>query len=309
MPARHLLCAARAAAPPSPRSFCVLAPGLSEAGGNTLKPHGAGRTLAGFTGRAGSSTAALALCCLHKAFLQLSGSHPRHGAGNYRWLQLASIGNSPTAEPFPICSSPDAGRLPALCREYKAWGGTCPQWARGVKPQAISPHRFWPHSQLIDEDVRHPDAFRGEGDLCQVVEVRWVPPEEFVCPMLGTRERGLGGGGPSHPTRTTKPRPAPCHGNQSSTPSLGRRKGSSSGYRTSQWAEARNMKAVPSGSCPTEVLSSPGMGSALLHSCRAACLSQQKILCLQGCSAPGGVPQQGRGEVAWSHLLTCLYQM
>lgn len=253
MPAQHLLCAARAAAPPSPRSFCVLAPGLSGAGGNTLNPHGAGRTPAGFTGRAGSSTAALALCCLHKAFLQLSGSHPRHGAGNYRWLQLASIGNSPTAEPFPICSSPDAGRLPALCQEYKAWGGTCPQWARGVKPQAFSPHRFWPHSQLIDEDVRHPYALRGEGDLCQVVKARRVPPEEFVCPVLGTRERGLGGGGPSSPTGMTKPRPAPCHGNQSSTPSLGR-KGLSSGYRTTQRAEAWNTKAVPSGLCPTEVI-------------------------------------------------------
>lgn len=63
---------------------------------------GRGRTMAGFAGRAGSSAAALALCLLNKAFLQISGFHPpQHSAGNYKCLWLASIGNVPTAKPFP----------------------------------------------------------------------------------------------------------------------------------------------------------------------------------------------------------------
>lgn len=53
--------------------------------------------------------------------------------------------------------------------------------------------RLWLHSQLIDEDVGHPDALYREGDLRQIVEVSWVPLEEFICPVLGTMERGLGG--------------------------------------------------------------------------------------------------------------------
>lgn len=53
----------------------------------TLRPPHTGRTPAGSVGRASSSAAALALCCLHKAFLPRAGSHPWHSAGNYRRLR------------------------------------------------------------------------------------------------------------------------------------------------------------------------------------------------------------------------------
>lgn len=59
-----------------------------------------------------------------------------------------------------------------------------------------------PHSQLVDEDVGHPDALHREGDLRQVVEARRVPPEELVRPVLGDKGEGLGGQGPCHPAGT-----------------------------------------------------------------------------------------------------------
>lgn len=76
--------------------------------------------MAGFAGRAGSSAAALALCFLNKAFPQISGSHPQHSVGNYKCVQLASIGNVPSAKPFPICSPLHTGAMPVLCQEYRA---------------------------------------------------------------------------------------------------------------------------------------------------------------------------------------------
>lgn len=159
------------------------------------------------------------------------------------------------------------------------------------------------HSQLVDEDVGHPDALHGEGDLRQVVEPLRVPPEELVRPVLGDkgegaqRARSLPAG--QHPNPTL----APCHGNQSSGPPMGGRKGSSSSYRTARMCDTGSTKAVPWLSCPTEVLSFPGMGSTLLHSCRATCLTRGKT-----CVCVGARPQRGRAEGARSHLLTCLYQ-
>lgn len=67
---------------PSPRSVCVIVPEPSGGSGNNLNPHGVGRIPDSFMGRASSSAAALALYCLHKAFLLISGSHPQHSEGN-----------------------------------------------------------------------------------------------------------------------------------------------------------------------------------------------------------------------------------
>lgn len=68
---------------PSPRSICDIVPELSGGTGNTVNPHGVGMTPDSSMERASSSAAALALYCLHKAFLLISGSHPQHSEGNY----------------------------------------------------------------------------------------------------------------------------------------------------------------------------------------------------------------------------------
>jgi len=279
---------------PSPRSVCPLAPGLSGAGGNTLNPCGAGRTAAGFAGRAGSSAAALALCCLHKAFLQISGSHPRHGAGNYRRLRLASIGNGPTAKPFPICSSPGAGRLPALCREYKARGGACPRWARGPGPgPSICPPDFGrTHNSLM--------RMSGTQMLSTGREIRVRLSKRAGSHLRNSsvqcwgQGRGAWRARSPPPCRDPAPKLAPCRGSRSSAASVGGGRGLSSGCRTTQRCEARSTNALPGGSRPTEVSSSPGMGPTLLHASPA----------FEGVLGPGGARQ---GCVVSS--LTCLYQM
>lgn len=41
------------------------------------------------------------------------------------------------------------------------------------------------YSQLVDENVRDPDAVRGNGQLGDVVKVLGVPLEKFIRPELG----------------------------------------------------------------------------------------------------------------------------
>lgn len=79
-----------------------------------------------------------------------------------------------------------------LCARNTKHGTVRARGGRGSSSPRLSPSRLWLHSQLIDEDVGHPDALYGEGDLRQVVEASWVPLEELICPVLRTRERGLG---------------------------------------------------------------------------------------------------------------------
>lgn len=128
---------------PSSRRICVLVQTLSGAGLEHLKfPRN--RQDAGWLRGKGQQ-----LCSCPRIVL------PSQSLSAAIWIPLPArrvITNScgePASEMaqvlFPICSSPSAGRLPALCHEYKASAGTCPQWARELSPASCP---FWPLATL-----------------------------------------------------------------------------------------------------------------------------------------------------------------
>lgn len=64
------------------------------------------------------------------------------------------------------------------------------------QPSAIwPPSTRWRYSQLVDENVRDPNAVRGDGQFGDVVEVLRVPLEKLISPVLGKEQDPLGGHG------------------------------------------------------------------------------------------------------------------
>lgn len=64
----------------------------------------------------------------------------------------------------------------------------CPHSTFLAPNAALPPGIGRQNSQLVDEDVRDPDAVRGDRQLGDVVEVLGVPLEKLVRPILGEEQ-------------------------------------------------------------------------------------------------------------------------
>lgn len=152
-PACHHLCAAGATALPQPEEHpCPLPWGSLEPWHCLRSPRsGTGWTPAGFVGRGSSSAAALALCCLHKAFLQRAGSHPWHGAGNYRPLGEPALETAQLPSRSPSAACPVQGGCQLRAGNTKHEAARARGGRGGPAPcHPVLPPRFGPaHNSLM----------------------------------------------------------------------------------------------------------------------------------------------------------------